>query len=191
MALAILFSFLLGPVVRRVERLGLWRVPSVLIVATAFFGLFAAVGWITAHQVMGLAEKLPDYQGNIQHKLQDLRGHGGAIKTAATVLADIEKKSETPAATPGIGVVPIPTLLAAHPVAEPEKPPLPVRVVIPPATAPEFLRNIFGTLLTPVGTAFVVIIFTIFMLIQREDLRDRLLHLDRPGTPADHYPGGR
>ncbi len=180
LALAILFSFLLGPVVRRVERTGLWRVPSVLVVTAAFFGIFAAVGWITSHQVMGLAEKLPAYQDNIQHKLQDLRGHGGAIKTAATVLANIEKKSEAPAATPGLGVVSIPALLSAQSAAEPERPPLPVRVVVPPATAPEFLRNWFGTLLTPVGTAFVVIIFTIFMLIQREDLRDRLLHLTGP-----------
>ena len=109
-----------------------------------------------------------------------MRGQGGAIKTAATVLADIEKKSEAPAATPGVGVVSIPKLLSTQPAAEPEKPPLPVRVIIPPATAPEFLRHLFGTLLTPVGTAFVVIIFTIFMLIQREDLRDRLLHLIGP-----------
>ncbi len=180
LALAILFSFLLGPVVRRLERLGLWRVPSVLAVTAAFFGIFAAVGWITAHQVMSLAEKLPSYQDNIQHKLQDLRGQGGAIKTAATVLANIEKKSEAPAATPGIGESSVPVLLSPRPAAEPEKPPLPVRVIVPPATAPEFLRNLFGTLLAPVGTAFVVIIFTIFMLIQREDLRDRLLHLTGP-----------
>ena len=180
LALAILFSFLLGPVVRRVERCGLWRVPSVLIVTAAFFGIFAGVGWITTHQVMGLAEKLPAYQDNIQHKLEDLRGHGGAFKTAANVLADIEKKSEAPASTPGIRAATVPTLLSPRPAAEPEKPPLPVRVVVPPPTAPEFLRNLLSTLLAPVGTAFVVIIFTIFMLIQREDLRDRLLHLSGP-----------
>ncbi len=180
LALAILFSFLLGPVVRRIERIGLWRVPSVLVVTAAFFGIFAAVGWVTAHQVVGLAEKLPGYQDNIQRKLQDLRGHGGAIKTAATVLADIEKKSEAPAVPSSPGAVSIPALLSARPVAEPEKPPLPVRIVVPSVTAPQFLRNLFGTLLTPVGTAFVVVIFTIFMLIQREDLRDRLLHLTGP-----------
>ncbi len=181
LALAILFSFLLGPVVRRVERLRFWRVPAVLMVTAAFFGVFAAVGWVTTHQVIELAGKLPSYQDNIQHKLQDLRGHGGAIKTAATVLENIEKKSEAPAVSPRLIESSVPPLLAPLLTGDiVEKPPLPVRIVVPPATTPEFLRNMFGTLLAPVGTAFVVIIFTIFMLIQREDLRDRLLHLTGP-----------
>ena len=63
---------------------------------------------------------------------------------------------------------------------EANKPPVPVRIVEPPASAPTFIRNLFGPLLAPAGTAFIVIIFTIFMLIQREDLRDRLLHLVSP-----------
>ena len=180
LALAILFSFLLGPVARRLERLGIWRVPSALMVAAAFFAIFAAICWVTAHQVMDLAGKLPGYQDNIQHKLQDLRGSGGAIKTAAAVLANIERKSEAPAATPGVAAAAVPALLAIPPAAEAEKPPLPVRIVDPPATAPQFLRDMFGSLLTPLGTALVVIVFTIFMLIQREDLRDRLLHLTGP-----------
>ena len=180
LALAILFSFLLGPVVRRVERLGLWRVPSVLAVTVAFFAIFAGIGWVTAHQVIGLAGKLPAYQDNIQRKLQALRGQGGAIKAATTVLQNIEKRTEAPAVTPSLSAVPVPALLAAPPEAEADKPPLAVRIVSPPASAPQFLRNMFGSLLTPLGTAFVVVIFTIFMLIQREDLRDRLLHLTGP-----------
>ncbi len=180
LALAILFSFLLGPVVRRLERVGLWRVPSVLAVTAAFFGIFAAVGWITAHQVVGLAGKLPAYQDNIQHKLQELSGHGGALRTAANVLANIEKKSGLPAATPGANQPAVPALLTAPTVLEPDRPPVPVRIVVPPASAPEFLRTTFGSLLLPLSTAFVVVVFTIFMLIQREDLRDRLLHLSGP-----------
>ena len=175
LALAVLFSFLLGPVVRRLERLGLWRVPAVLAVTAAFFGLFAAVGWMTAHQVAGLAAKLPAYQGNIQHKLQALQGQGGGISKAVTVLAEIEKKSETASAAP----TPPPMLAPVLPT-EPEKPPLPVRIVGPPSSAPQILRNTFGSLLVPLSTAFVVVIFTIFMLLQREDLRDRLLHLTGP-----------
>ena len=179
LALAILFSFLLGPVVRRFERIGLWRVPSVLIIVAAFFGLFAAIGWVTAHQVVGLADKLPAYQGNIQRKIQDLSGRGGALQTATTVLSNIEKKSEAPAATPEKTQAPVPALLSLPP-SEPEKPPLPVRIVDPPAGAPQILRNTFGSLLFPLSTAFIVIVFTIFMLIEREDLRDRLLQLAGP-----------
>ena len=138
------------------------------------------MGWVTAHQVNDLAGKLPAYQGNIQHKIQALQGQGGTLKTAATVLANIAKKSEAPTATPGITSGVIPPLLLPQPAADPEKPPVAVRVVEPPVSAPQFLRNLLGTLLVPLGTAFIVIIFTIFMLIQREDLRDRLLHLIGP-----------
>ncbi len=179
LALAILFSFLLGPVVRRLERIGLWRVPSVLAVTAGFFGIFAGVGWVTTHQVIDLAGKLPGYQSNIQHKLEALQKHGGAIKSAATVLGNIEKKSAAPATTPAAGESSAPARLAEQTL-ETEKPPLPVRIVVPPVSAPQFLRDMLGPLLKPLATIMIVIIFTIFMLIQREDLRDRLLHLSGP-----------
>ena len=183
LALALLFSFLLGPVVRRLERLGLWRVPSVLLVATAFFCAFGLVGWLTASQIMDLAAKVPGYQDNIQHKLDSLRGHGGSLQKAVQVIETVEKKAAdankepsapSPAANPAEPREPSPGPLAA------EKTPLPVRVVEPPASPPLFLRNLFGPLLGPLGTAGIVVIFTVFMLIQREDLRDRLLHLAGP-----------
>ncbi len=165
LALALLFSFLLGPLVRRLEHHGLRRVPSVLLVAAAFFCVFGSVAWLTTSQLVDLAGKVPAYQDNIQRKLESLRGHGGSLQKAVQV---IEKAADSNG--------------NKEPTGEPtaEKTPLPVRVVEPPASAPLFLRNLFGPLLGPLGTAGVVIIFTVFMLIQREDLRDRLLHLAGP-----------
>ena len=182
LALALLFSFLLGPLVRRLEHCGLRRVPSVLLVAAAFFCVFASVGWLTVSQVMDLAAKVPGYQDNIQHKLESLRGHGGSLQKAVQVIETVEKKAadgnREPAGSPSTAGG-SDSRESLSPAAT-EKTPLPVRVVEPPASPPLFLRNLFGPLLGPLGTAGIVIIFTVFMLIQREDLRDRLLHLAGP-----------
>ena len=181
LALAVLFSFLLAPLVRRLERLHLWRVPAVLTITLVFFSLFGAVGYVTVHQVNDLATKLPSYQGNIQRKLQALQGHGGSLKAAERVLNNLESRPlDSPAALPGSPANPEGTPPPASAASGPDAAPLPVRIVEPPATTPVFVRSFFGPLLGPLGTAFVVIIFTVFMLIQREDLRDRLLHLVSP-----------
>ena len=178
LALALLFSFLLGPVVRRLERRGLGRVPSVLAVAAAFFCFAALLGWLTVSQVVDLAGKVPGYQGNIQHKIEALRGQGGSLQTAAHVLEKLQQKAaESSAGDPSVGK-------DGGAFARVEATPQPVRVVEPPASPPQFLRNFFGPLLGPLSLAGIVIIFTVFILIQREDLRDRLVHLAGP----EHLP---
>ena len=183
LALALLFSFLLGPVVRRLERGGLGRVPAVLAVAVAFFCCAALLGWLMVSQVVELAGKVPGYQGNIQHKLEALHGRGGSLQTAAQVLEKLQKNaSETkPSATPAPkGGSPAAAERTVDALARAEATPQPVRIIEPPASPPQFLRNFFGPLLAPLGLAGIVIIFTVFILIQREDLRDRIVHLAGP-----------
>ena len=173
LALALLFSFLLGPLVRRLERHGLSRVPAVLGVAFTFFCVFGLIGWLTASQIIDLAGKVPAYQEHIQHKFDALRGRGGALQKAVQVIETVQKQAaDTNNKEPASAT--------AAPTPSPEATPLPVRIVEPPASPPLFLRNLFGPLLGPLGTAGVVLVFTVFMLIQREDLRDRLLHLAGP-----------
>ena len=188
LALATLFSFLLGPVVRRLERCGLWRVPAVLLVAALFFSVFGLVGWLAGTQIVDLAGKLPGYQGNIQAKVTALSGHGGSFNAAAKVIESIEKKAadasseatvqaKNPAASAPIQ--------QAHAKLRPdgtETSPMSVRVIDPPVSVPQWLRNMFGPLLGPLATAFIVVVFTVFILIEREDLRDRILHLAGPSN---------
>ena len=179
LALALLFSFLLGPVVKRLERRGLGRVPAVLACACTFFCLFGLLGWIMASQVVDLAGKVPGYQGNIEHKIKSLRSQGGSLQAAAHVIEKLQQNATENLPADAAG-----SKDARHPDrrADAQSPPdpQPVRVVEPPASAPQFLRNFFGPLLAPLGVAGVVIIFTVFILIQREDLRDRLVHLAGP-----------
>ena len=65
LALAILFSFLLAPLVRRLERLGLWRVPAVLLVTALAFSVVLAIGYTLAGQIVELTDRLPQYREGI------------------------------------------------------------------------------------------------------------------------------
>ena len=184
LALALLFSFLLGPLVRRLERWKMSRVFAVLAVTAIFFCAFGLLGWVMAHQIIDLAAKAPSYKDNIQRKFDSLGRQGGTLTTAAKVVSDIQKHSTDDAASPAPASRPSTREeTAASEIVKAtgsDKPPIDVRVVEPPANPPQFLRNVLGPLLAPLGMAGIVIIFTVFMLIGREDLRDRLLHLAGP-----------
>ena len=75
-ALAILLTFLLSPIVTRIQQAGLGRGTSVTIVIALTFAVLAAIGWATVSQVTSLAEELPEYRQNIRQKVRDLRGMG-------------------------------------------------------------------------------------------------------------------
>ncbi len=180
LALAILFSFLLGPAVRKLERRGMWRAVATALVAGAFFLLFAGVGWIVFNQSLDLAGQLPTYQDNIQQKLTSLRGPaGGSFRRAAKAVENINKKLEeagTDAAVEAAG-----PSTATNPVSgrrdDAASPPVAVKIVEPSFSPTQILGNLAGPVLGPLATAGIVIVFTIFLLLEAEDLRDRLLHL--------------
>src|SRR6478735_5961423 len=69
LALALLFSFLLGPLVVRLRRIGLGRLPSVLITMAMTGAVVGLVTWLMASQIYDLAARLPQYQSNIQTKI--------------------------------------------------------------------------------------------------------------------------
>src|SRR5688572_4107755 len=72
-AFSILLSFLLAPLVIRLQRLRLGRIPSVLIVTVLSFAVIGFVGWIVTGQVIELATNLPQYKDNIRSKVQSLK----------------------------------------------------------------------------------------------------------------------
>ncbi|HEX6158187.1 MAG TPA: AI-2E family transporter, partial [Burkholderiales bacterium] len=74
LALAILLSFLLAPVVRRLEHWRLGRVPSTLIAVLVGFSLISGIGYVAARQALSLAAKLPEYRDNIGAKIRAVRG---------------------------------------------------------------------------------------------------------------------
>lgn len=175
-ALAVLLSFVLGPIVSRLERWRLRRVPSVIVVTALVCVVLAGFGTVVGSQVADLAANLPSYQRNIQAKIRSLQssaGQSGVISQTSQMIRDLRadleqagRENRTPAPAPS-------------PTPPAEAPPKPVPVLVqPPEPGPlEVVRGILGPVLAPLATAGMVLVFTIFMLLQREDLRDRLIRL--------------
>lgn len=174
LALAILISFILTPSVQRLQKMHLGRIPAVLLVVVLAFGGIGAMGWLIGAQIVDFAETLPKYEQNIRGKARALRG-GGASKLDQAKQTVEHLQEEIGIASPSAPTTPASRLEGKSRVSPSS--PVPVTVVEPSATPLTVLRTTLFPLLGPLGTAGLVLIFVIFMLIQREDLRDRLLRL--------------
>lgn len=194
-ALAILLSFLLTPVVTRLERLRLNRVASVMIVVLIGFVILGAIGWVVAGQIIDLARELPNYQDNLHQKIVQLRGSGGAFSDAKKVVDQLGKdlSEEMPTSQPTTRVASTTNPASLDPQAEPVQEAVlnlagqpttqPIRVeVVDRRNTLQVYAEVLGPYLEPIGTAGIVIVFVIFMLIAREDLRDRLIRLVSRGN---------
>ncbi len=178
--IAVLLAFLLTPAVRLLESWRLGRVPAVVLVSALSLALVGTVGWTVASQLVEAIAQLPEYRVNIEKKIQSFRGRPeGALARATKGVQELNKELTTtppqdaPLALPR---EPSKTQRNAPPPATVEKP-LPVELVEPPPNALQSLRNMVGPLLAPLGTVGIVIVFTIVILIKREDLRNRFLRL--------------
>lgn len=185
-ALAVLLTFMLTPVVRRLERWGLGRVMAVIVVSVGLT-VIAGLGVIAmGGQLVSLTNELPSYRRNISEKLASARD------LFSPVLTRLESSSEYIDRLVQ-GLAPEEEAVReAHPTDEPspqKAEPLPAGPDQPSPARRRLLADVvnwLGPILSPLGTASVVAVFTIFMLIEREDLRNRLIVLlgvDRvPGT---------
>ncbi|MGI8526820.1 MAG: AI-2E family transporter [Pseudolabrys sp.] len=174
-ALAILLSFVLAPPVRILQD---WHVPrpaSVIGVVLLAFLVIFAVGGVIATQMTQLASDLPQQESNMRAKIRSLRGTAATHNTlehAAYLLQNLGNERNKPKDTP-------PATLAVPAANAPGQDvrPIPVEVRQPPPTALENVGGLISPLLHPLTTTGIVIIFVIFTLLQREDLRNRLIKL--------------
>jgi predicted PurR-regulated permease PerM len=184
-ALAVLLSFLLVPLLIPLQRL-LGRIGAVLLVVVLLFGTVGSIGWVVTEQIVSLARGLPEYKENIGKKIQSLQGHMGgqpftrAAKTIGELSAQLQRE---PAPTGKPGSMPDRVLPPQHPREDaPLFRPIPVRIVEPSSQGLlEVLPAMLGPLLKPLGTASVVLVLVIFMLLKHEDLRNRFISLVGPG----------
>src|SRR3954468_23409273 len=100
LACAMLLSFLLAPLVRRLERMRVPRVPSVIIVMLLALGLIAGIGYIVWNQLISLSANLPAYEKNIAAKIERVRPSGtGVIGRWRKAAEDLNKAVSDPATT--------------------------------------------------------------------------------------------
>ena len=173
-ALAVLLSFMLAPLVIRLRHWGLGRVPAVLAVVGLSVALMAGPAWLVTIQLYDLANKLPDYQLTIQTKLRSFKAPGeGIVEKASRMFRETKKELNQSAKSPDSSGEP-----EKSPTASPEAAtPIPVEVHEREPTSWQLMRGLLGSIWHPLATAGIVLIFVVFMLVHREDLRDRVLRL--------------
>jgi predicted PurR-regulated permease PerM len=172
-ALAVLLSFVLAPPVRLLQALHVPRSIAVIGIVLSAFAFIFGIGSLLASQLNQLAGDLPKYQTTISEKINSLRSTTagrGTLERASSMLKDLGKELDGPKPAPAIGAgAPAGGATAVKPV--------PVELRQPDPSALESLRALISPLLHPLATTGIIIIFVIFILLQREDLRNRLIRL--------------
>lgn len=176
-AIAVLLSFVLAPAVLVLRKSRMPRSIAVLIVVTITFSFLFGLGAIMARQISDLGADLPRYQTVISQKIETVRETAAAssfIERASEALrglgAQLTRKSSNGAQNGG-------ELAPAQQSETPAAEPVPVEVHQPAPGPMEMLQTVASTVLEPLATAGIVMIFVVFILVQREDLRDRMIRL--------------
>jgi predicted PurR-regulated permease PerM len=170
-ALAGLLSFVLAPFVRFLQRL---RVPrSLAVIGAVVAALVASLSLATMVmiEVNQLASDLPRYQATLSDKMHTLRdtvSHAGLLN-ASSLLKNLDRELKDRGDGPDTGQV--------HSGGPLGRTPIPVEVHQPVPGASETLVAMLQPLAAPFTTTAIVVIFLIFFLFQREDLRNRFIRL--------------
>ncbi|MFI4886325.1 MAG: AI-2E family transporter [Steroidobacterales bacterium] len=165
--LAMLLSFLLTPLVELLRRLWLGRIVSVLLAVVLALCIIIALGTAIGSQVAHLGSQIPQYQHTIEKKLRDLRTGtvnrlSGRIERLGHQISGAGKPAAAAAATTGPAA---------------QQRPVPVVVMQPTPSALKIGEEVIAPLLSPIATAGIILVVTIFALLQKEDLRDRIIRL--------------
>jgi predicted PurR-regulated permease PerM len=134
------------------------------------------LGWAVTGQLVDVTNQLPNYRANIRKKVEALRSpKNNKLHQAKNAVTEIGNELTAPAtgttkSAPDGSKSPADKLSPSP--GTPAKP-IPVEVV---HTITNPLESLNG-LISPIGTVAIVMVFTIFMLIRWEDLRNRFIRL--------------
>jgi predicted PurR-regulated permease PerM len=161
-ALALLLTFLLTPVVQWLERMHLGRITAVIFAVVFAFSILAAMAWMITSQLAKLARDVPKYEANIKKKIADVRemARGGTLEEVQRSVEEIKEEINKTEPAKKSRTLP-PEVI----VREKESS---LSLPVPAAT---------GTLLERLASAGLAVVLVVFMLYQRADLRNRLIRL--------------
>jgi len=171
LALATLFAFVLAPLVARLRTVGLNRAISVMIAVVAATLVVGGIAIFVTLQAEGVASELPQYRTNIIQKIETIRGNTlerGLIARTSALLDDLRQRI--------VGSRPDLTSRGSSVVASQEGQTTRVQIA-PAAPSPMEMMGPVVDLLVFVG---IIFLFVIFLLLQKEDLRDRFVRLIGP-----------
>jgi len=173
LAFAITLSLVLSPAVGWLQNIHIRRFPAVLVVMIVSITIAGGISYIIFDQLVQVANELPAYRENIHNKLTALRTpNKGALGRAAESVKELGKELTTAAPEPS----------EASPRGRAERTntpanPLPVQVVEPPANGLVYVRDLAQPFLGPLAILGIVLVFTVFLLVEEVDLRNRLFRL--------------
>lgn len=161
--LAVLLSFLLAPLVAGLRRLRLGRVPAVVVAVLLALGVIGMVGTVIGGQVATLATEVPRYTSTIRAKIE--AAQDTTVARLPATLGRLARQIQ------GAGAA------ARTPEPGAERAPVPVEVHEPPASPLATARAVLAPIVGPLETTILVVIVAVFILLQRDDLRDRVIRL--------------
>ncbi len=165
LALSALLTFMLAPLVTLLQR-WLGRIGAVLMVVMMMFAATGAVGWVLTRQTIDLAGQLPGYKENIQVKLRSFQiTSKGPLSKISETLEDLKKD------LPGGSQPRTDSTRASAEKA------MAVEIVDGKDQRLEFMQVVLAPVFGPLGTAALVLLLLIFMLMQREEMRNRMIRL--------------
>src|SRR6185312_12293137 len=161
LALALLLTFMLAPLVEVLHRVRVNRTLGVIVSLAIALTLIAGLGDLVVNQVTDLARSLPNYQSELRHRIGELRGvlrlsDSETTRAVEQITRELQRVAPPEPKTPGVTRV---------------------QVVQTPATALETLGDVVVPLLRPLGTAFVVVVLVAFLLMRLHDLRERVIRV--------------
>jgi predicted PurR-regulated permease PerM len=172
LALAVLLSFILTPAVSALQRRGLGRLPAVLLVVFLALLLLSGIGYIITRQLSTLVVNLPNYKGEIVAKVENLRsaGEGGFLGKVRDFFGELSEQLMENTDTKG----------GQQPKEQESKPgesPANPLYTEQAASRWTWAAESIGPAAEGLGNIIFILILVIFMLMQREDLRNRLVRL--------------
>jgi predicted PurR-regulated permease PerM len=172
LALAVLLSFMLAPAVRWLRRLRAGRVTAVALTVLVAVQIILGFGVVVVDEMSLLGPALPEYRHNLESKLRSLPNAIPLDRVAAVLhraTAELKRSQKPRPVLPGPRSEPGPGAEQARP--------LPVEIEQPELTPLQIAESVIGPLLQPLAAAGLVLVLLIFILLEREDLRDRVLRL--------------
>jgi predicted PurR-regulated permease PerM/GAF domain-containing protein len=161
LVLAVLLAFALAPLIRRLRRLHVPHILAILLAVGFAAALLGGIGYLVATQLVKLASNLPSYQETVTAKTHSLQQSFGDGKFLESLMGAVDQ------------------LTGEFPPPEEETPvtPMPVTITNGGAGPLDLIQGVLGSVLGPLATGAIVLVFLIFLLLEREDLRDRFLKL--------------
>jgi len=175
--LAVLLSFVLSPLVDLLRRIGLWRAAAVAVSVLLALGAIGLLGTLFGSQAATLAADLPHYVEAVKSKVARIQAHATARVGSITRLIGSAQPAIAPVAPPAVRPRGGRTDVAALPAGGTQQQPLVVELAAPESSVLRVARNVVEPVLRPLETTVIVFVVAIFILMQREDLRDRFIRL--------------